>query len=882
MATVISDPCKHSMDTHFFDQSEEFLKTQVSSEYSTTTHSLLSTSTSYTVVGVHTNNQNIEYSHIEIASNEKYEPSEQQCNINSDYGIDETDFGFRIGTKKHSETPCKILVIGNKGAGKTSLAQALTSSKGIAGGQTKLKEKDGLTVYTSNEGNEYLKIYDIAQDLDSLECHSLFMTNNALYILCFDVRCFAVCSKKIDTTSIIDNWLDLLAIKAPNSRIIIVATHIDNDVVDNSFLNGVWENVEEILNKHKEKHLNNFENQKLSECFLCQEEKLSRRTSGELVGSVSAGELLPEINRKFKLAKKGTNKKSSSGLPHVVGYFEVSNTYQMPQKINSFKNQSIRKLREKVISVSKELLSSTLHKNKKWSSIIDAISGKNENIIDFHNFCQHLQIPRHLKRYKYYRKVANFLEQDDVLFFHTEGNFEKCIIPNPIWLSNQLRKLLSYEDSIGNTQKGFISMEQFKTFFEKTSPKECQNLFSLLNEAGYVVKVSSTKIMIPICLPVGMPNCDQWPLNHDEKEINYLFHFNNLPRQFFPQLIAQIDRLNLKYFTGKMKPLYRKNNILYNTKYPGIICEEHGHKDHKDQRHRISFRLFQEKHEIILSVVGSYPCCIANDLVELINRIQKESFPAVAMNRLILCGICIKYCYPNPCYFEINDMKITDPVCEIGHDLISWENVKQGIYKFKPNITVRAITKALEDTDCPKLFFMSPINKEKLNLPKRFEAEYVYHRYTVQLLCELPNAYHIVGSGYGLKSPKQFIKKYGKRIYSMLKFVSALKTPLSLSGLGGGFAEALETVDNLANNLHEVLYDFKDEFSFAENLENLTQNDCQKYLNTNENLSRRELKRFLNELDQNQNFGDLIPTYIGDSIYWLCKEHSKWYQCCNE
>ena len=152
---------------------------------------------------------------------------------------------------------------------------------------------------------------------------------------------FAVCSKKIGTTSIIDNWLDLLSIKAPNSRIIIVATHIDNDVVDNNFLNGVWKSVEEILNKHKEKHQNNFQNQKLSHCFLCQEGKLSPCIHGKLVGSVSPDEFSPEVSRKFKLAKKGSNKKASSDLPHLVGYFEVSNTHQMPREIKSFKNQSI-------------------------------------------------------------------------------------------------------------------------------------------------------------------------------------------------------------------------------------------------------------------------------------------------------------------------------------------------------------------------------------------------------------------------------------------------------------------------------------------------------------------------------------------------------------
>ena len=135
-----------------------------------------------------------------------------------------------------------------------------------------------------------------------------------------------------------------------------------------------------------------------------------------------------------------------------------------------------------------------------------------------------------------------------------------------------------------------------------------------------------------------------------------------------------------------------------------------------------------------------------------------------------------------------------------------------------------------------------------------------------------------MGSGYGVKSPKEFIKKYGKRIYSMLKFVSAFKTPFRLSGLGGDIAEALDVVDSCANNLHEVLRDFKDEFKFSVNTVDSIQKDYKMYLKTDDNLSRRELKRFLNELDQNQNFGDLNPTLIGDRIYWLCQEHSKWYQ----
>lgn len=81
--------------------------------------------------------------------------------------------------------------------------------------------------------------------------------------------------------------------------------------------------------------------------------------------------------------------------------------------------------------------------------------------------------------------------------------------------------------------------------------------------------------MIPNSLPVGIPNLDQWPLNHDEKQISFLFCFDYLPGRFFPSLISHIDRSYSGFFTGKMKPLYTKSNIVYNTTLCGKTCEEH-------------------------------------------------------------------------------------------------------------------------------------------------------------------------------------------------------------------------------------------------------------------------------------------------------------------
>ena len=801
--------------------------------------------------------------------------------------IDEVDFGSKNPSKSHpkanAHVSVKISVIGNKGIGKSSLVQALLSSNGISGDEDQGTESDGIKINTSLTKDGNLKIFDIAENLDFFECHSLFMTANTLYLLCFDVRDFSICSEKTKTVSIVEKWLELISVKAPNSRVIIVATNIDNDAVNNDFLEEVWANIREVLKKSKGKHNGHILSQKLHNCLLCQEKEISRKICGKMVGSV------------FLEGTPSESCLSTSDFPHVVGYFEISNRYKMPRCLSPAKNKSVIKLRGAIISVAKEMLKSSGSAPDKWKWVQKVLGSFEENFIDFDNFYNRIQKLRIFSTVEEVTATLSFYHsQGEILFFDAKQYSDKFIISNIRWLSSQLSKLSSYNDPNGNIERGFIPISQFDDLFKELSLKNRKNLFLLLNDAGYFVEIDSTKTMVPSSLPIGMPNLDKWPLHHSQKQYNLLFRFDELPRAFFPHLIARVQNLNSNHFTGKMKPNYTQNNIVYNTAIPCKTCSEHREKDYEiiekkdvsyaiieekhiskneDQRHRVNFKLLQQRHEIILSVLGPTPRCIANELVELLKKIQCEYFRNAAMDYCILCGVCVTKCYPDPCYFTEKDISSNTPICEKGHDLRSWQNLKNGIYEFQQQMTIRNMTDVLHDSECPKLFLITPANAEKVGLKK-----YVYDNYVLQFLCEHPDSWHVTGLSYELKFPNEFLKKHGERICALFSLLSKLETPLRLSGnIAGDIAGIFGGLGKLADKGRSFLYDFKDKYDFCENL---ATRDFERYLSADDNLSRRELRKFLNEVDEGNKFGDLNATLIGNKIYWLCKEHANLYQYC--
>ena len=88
-------------------------------------------------------------------------------------------------------------------------------------------------------------------------------------------------------------------------------------------------------------------------------------------------------------------------------------------------------------------------------------------------------------------------------------------------------------------------------------------------------------------------------------------------------------------------------------------------------------------------------------------------------------------------------------------------------------------------------------------------------------------------------------------------------------------ADVVGTFKQFASEIGKHLEDFKDEFSFTKKL---SYNESWQYIHGEDGLHRRELCRFLNKIDEEKRFGDLIPTVIGEKVHWLCEEHHMFYQ----
>ena len=90
-------------------------------------------------------------------------------------------------------------------------------------------------------------------------------------------------------------------------------------------------------------------------------------------------------------------------------------------------------------------------------------------------------------------------------------------------------------------------------------------------------------------------------------------------------------------------------------------------------------------------------------------------------------------------------------------------------------------------------------------------------------------------------------------------------------------ADCCEKLGEFATNLEEHLNDFQDDWNFVS--ANSTADDL-KYLKSSEGLQRREFRKFLNKADEDCRFGDLIPTFVGSNILWLCQDHYNLHKVC--
>ena len=829
----------------------------------------------------------------------------------------------------------KISLVGRERAGKTTLAKALQSSTGICDDNVDIAKTDGLEISDINLENIKLRMFDLAGDIDFIETHTMFISEGTLYLAVFDLRSFSINSNS-NFFGRIEVWLSSIYAQAPQSRVILVGTHADGEMITASLLDSIWHNIRNALKNAAKNHADIFSNNLMQNCLLCNHsDKLDRVSCDGFAGYV-----IPNKCNIEDIITPNDVFNSDFNSPHILGYYEVSNVRQIPKKLFASRNLSMEQLKDGIHQACIDILSMSPTMPRKW--------------INLHNIL-HNQVEKQFPIIKYstfvdYAIKCGFENTEEELFpflrhYHSCGvllyyfeieELNDIIITDPQWLSNQLRTVVSYRN-IPYINEGIIKHTDLGKVWYHLESDYQKKLLSLFHQVGVFIKLNDDSELIPCRLPIGRPNEDIWPRypNHNENQVDFYFEFDNLPPSFFSHLISLIKPKE-RMLTGMTQPLYLSNHIVYVTKSNGIPCFIHTNQTPtvnlqqeddipstdlltnglnlarflslnptsvenlldigrnsflvtlsddietnvadlkpaiKSSRHRIHLELLPHKKSITISIRGSNPCCLAPETIDLLNRVRLIRYEGINLSFYVMCPVCVRKSFHDPEKFSRSDMEKHEPVCKKGHDLISWDSVMIGKCDYVAKLTAEKILLNLAESECPKLFVMIPVNLHSVGLKEFYTLTYLKEGYSIHLLCEYPDCWHFLSSpGYRLNRPKDFVKRYGKRLQTVLRVISKLEIPARLAATVieplSNFADCCKKFGEFANDLGEHLNDFHNDWTFT-----TTTVDDMKYLKSSEGLQRREFRRYLNKADEENRFGDLIPTYVKGDILWLCEDH---------
>ena len=868
----------------------------------------------------------------------------------------------------------KVSVIGQERAGKTSLVEAMKSSSGICDIEF-AKKTNGLEISQIEINDLKLRVFDLAGDIEFIETHTMFLSEETLYLAVFDLRSYSLKSSKTNFLARIEIWLSSIFAQIPNAQVIIVGTHSDEDVVTPTMLDCVWQNVYKILKMAKKNHADYFASSSIHNCILCSDKEVFRESIQGVAGRVLISQnssnkdgvvpkVMTQIGQTENLSKCGNDQNKNEScfdelcnekrenndnsfenlntfkFPHIVGYFEVSSTCRIPRKIFSKQNISVEQLKSNVYLICKQLRSMYPSIPRKWINLQQVMLKQTEKQCPILSYKQFEEIAESCGISATDDNLVPFLRHftscGELLYYFDIEELHDVIIAEPQWLSNQLRAIISCRDQ-PYIKDGLIEHKSFKSIWAHLEDVHRCKLVHLFRQAGVFVPFSETTELIPCRLPIGRPSDDIWPSlpSAEENQVDYVVEFDNLPPSFFSHLISLVE-YRQPAVVAKIKPLYLSNHIVYVTQSDGISCEVHTKESctlnisslsdggklttglclarflsldvecvdslldskvslfrcsgnfndsealyidsiKETVRHRIHFSVQPHKQSINISIRGPKPCCLAPETLDLVNRVRLTRYQTLRTKFYISCPVCIRKLKYDVCVYSMNDVNKIPPICSKGHDSGSWINILTGKCDFVTSLTPENIITSLTDSQSPRLFMLIPINLESKDFRDFFTFSYFKEGYSVHLLCEFPQCWHFLTSpGYRLSRPREFIKKYGNRLKSLLRILKSFETPARmLSPLFdplGTVAETCVSLGSLATSLEMYLSDFGEEFSCFN--EDYSVNDFE-YVMSYNGLSRREFRRYLNTADEDHRFADLLPAFIGNQVMWVCEEHHR-------
>ena len=777
----------------------------------------------------------------------------------------------------------KLIVVGQEGVGKSTLIKGMKKNYWFGGNEPPPKTH-GVEISSLRLKETLCRVYDMAGDVEYLKTHALFLSENCLHYVTFDLSQFVVSvgTRTVDQFGRLELWLQTIASLAPKTYVTIVATHADHPLIGTEILSIVRKSVFQIFQKYRLTHLACFKKEPFKECIICNPGNLPKIFS-------SIG-----FTKNNCHSSQGSIAISDSYIPHIIGYFEISSTVKYPQTLVP-KNPSLDYLKSSTATSLDAIL-----KNAgsyiipvKWVSIRHLISQMLSNIVS-------------LSCIKEIASENGIIAEETIemlKFFHSQGTFlwyenipemQDVVIIDPQWFSDKLSTLISYRNSSFDViSDGILNLENLSSVWGDISKQNRSKLLALLRNAGLCFNISDREILFPCNLPIGWPDRESWPPlpGPSEKQASLLFTFSFLPSSFFTDLIVAINKTRGS-FASNVRPLYYRFHILYITKdhnmYPThkeqfmtTRKESDANADSANETvtHRIHYELMPYNNSLKVTIRGKFLCSVMSQIRTMVASVQQRRYPGITYKEHLLCPECELKRVRSPGKFELKKVsnprtfdvhKAHDGFCSKRHKIGSTEDIVSGKLNSLTLIPLlagqasRVVGETLEEQYCPKLFVVLPINLQGLSIIDRFVYSYIRDRYALHLLCECPHQWHFVDSpGFRIGKPKEFFEKHGSRVCKVLRVIAKMKTPF-------------EAASSVASGLEYLLENYLEKYPSIKASLGSSENDI-KDLKSSSGLQRRELARLLELVAQGRNFGPLVCTYVDkyDEWFWLCEEHSQ-------
>ena len=544
-----------------------------------------------------------------------------------------------------------------------------------------------------------------------------------------------------------------------------------------------------------------------------------------------------------------------ANMPHIVGYHRVSSVKKYPYKVLG-KNSSMQKLRTSLGRQAEKVLEDLPKTPEKWMDVRKNLSSHStqnkENPVLSKKEVQEKAAQYGVTKEEKFALMLRFFNNVGHLVHHEK--VPDTVVLNPQWLSDRLSSLLSFKQDW--LEDGILTHEDLERAWESIDDQTRAEILHLFRHFKICFPVDDKKELFPCRLPVGQPNPSFWSPMPDkaERQVSYMCWFSFVSNVLFPEIIVEVNRN--QDVVDPPKPSYFCNRILYETSEDPPRCGncDATPSEHHGKNHRVHVELIHHKDAVMVTVRGPRPCCIARRLCDTIKSIAGEN---VTVQLSLICPQCVVGQVDEPRSLDTTQRHRVS--CYDGHQVGLVSDLLQGKMKFDPKPPVELKCDEVDDTHCPRLFVMLPVNTEALSFFKYIQYTILKTGFAVHLLCEQPGEWHFLSKpGFPLRRVEEFAKAHGDRAFKMLEKIVEKEVSAT--------AVAHSGFERLLNSYRKRFPGMKDKAKLI-NLERPT---------SAENLRRDRLKKLLsisNDDGQPGLFPNLYPAHVKGKVLWLCRKH---------